>query len=106
MTHVYCQTRFIGFHKWPEAPLSLSYLRQMHRHEFHVKLICKVTHDNRDIEFLTLKERLDSQLECRNWPDESSCEMMCKYIAEWFKDDVVQVEVSEDGENGAILVCQ
>ena len=106
-TYVYCKTRFQGLHCWPEAPHSVDYLRNLHRHEFHVMVKCIVTKD-RGIEFITLKEKVDEYIPklAKSWPVSISCEMMAKSIGDSFKysaDDypVVSVEVSEDGENGA-----
>jgi hypothetical protein len=113
--YVYCQTRFIGFHNWPEAPHEVKYLRDKHRHEFHVKATVKVDHSNRDVEFITLRKVLDYYL--RPLSDEQtdlnyrsmSCEMIADELIEHLKGkdyNVYSVEVSEDGENGAIVVCQ
>lgn len=113
--YVYCQTRFIGFHRWPDAPEEVKFLRDMHRHEFHVKATVKVKHDNRDVEFITLKDAIDQFMRPLN-PRQTvmhyqtkSCEMIAKEIIEGLENasyDVYSVEVSEDGENGAIVVCQ
>lgn len=101
---VFCNTRFIGFHRWPDAPDSVGYLRSLHRHEFHVKVSVIITHDNRHVEFITLKQDVDNFLEVTDFPEASSCEMMCDRIAEHLDSlgyNVNEVEVSEDGENGA-----
>lgn len=71
-----------------------------------------VTHDNRQIEFLELQEKIVTSLKALytyhamgqffNF-DDCSCEDIAKnllsYMSAW------EVEVSEDGENGAIVRC-
>lgn len=112
-TYVYCQTRFIGFHRWPSAPDEVKYLRDRHRHEFHVKVTVKVKHDDRDVEFITLRNAVDLMF-CGNGSEHElgskSCEMIAEDIISFVEADgnykIYSVEVSEDGENGAIVVCQ
>ena|ERR1700685_4378654 len=111
-TYVYCQTRFEGFHQWPEAPEEVSYLREMHRHEFRVKVVVKVNHDNRDVEFITLKNHTNQIIKTGKskggWTGQLSCEQIANAIIGKLLDrryQVHSVEVSEDGENGSIVVC-
>ena len=110
--YVYCKTRFQGLHCWPEAPHLVSYLQNLHRHEFHVTVKCIVTKD-RGIEFITLKENVDEYIPklAKNWPVSVSCEMMAKSIGDALKYSaadypVISVEVSEDGENGAVVTYE
>ena len=107
-TYVYCQTRFIGFHSWPNAPESVAFLRNEHRHEFHVKVVAKVDHHDREIEFITLRAQVDDLVKEQypHWGSHVSCETMAQGIADALHElNIVSVEVSEDGENGAIVVC-
>lgn len=101
---VFCTTRFEGFHSWDDAPSEVAFLRDRHRHEFHVELAVEVDHDDRDIEFIMLKRALESYIEeviqDRDW----SCEQFAEAIADWAAEKYGQparCEVSEDGENGA-----
>lgn len=105
---VYCRTRFEGFHKWPDAPDEVAFLRDRHRHEFHVELTVSVDHDNRDVEFILLKRELDEFIQATllDGRDTLSCEQMGVEIADHFSDVYgpgVTVDVSEDGENGAVV---
>ena len=108
LTTVIISTEFVGFHRWPDAPEHVSYLSSLHRHVFKVKIGVKVTHDNRDVEFITLKETVDYWIRENTFPQHFSCEMMCDAIAEFLSNefDVAFVEVSEDGENGAISIYE
>ena len=102
---VFCTLEFEGFHSWPEAPEEVGFLRHPHRHMFQVRAEVEVTHDDRDVEFILLKRRIEQKIqkkleegaEVSTW----SCEMWAKWILREF--DCYRVEVSEDGENGAVV---
>jgi 6-pyruvoyl-tetrahydropterin synthase len=117
-TYVFCTTRFVGFHRWPDAPKEVAYLQANHRHEFRVKVLVEVQHNDRHVEFITLKDHTDKTINHLklnerkdHWDNVQSlsCEMMANRIASelhsFYGYVVYSVEVSEDGENGAILVC-
>lgn len=107
-TVVYVTTTFEGFHCWPDAPDEVDFLRSRHRHLFHVKMGVKVDHNDRDQEFFILKRKLERLIEevfvddAMGEYENSSCEDMAQLILSEFV-DAVFVEVSEDGENGAIV---
>ena len=42
---VVVKTEFEGFHSWEDAPDEVSFLRNLHRHIFHVTAKWKVNHD-------------------------------------------------------------
>lgn len=101
---VVAQTRFEGFHSWPDAPEEVEFLRNRHRHEFHVRAEKIVSHDNREVEFILLKQEIDATIEegqeicaAEHW----SCEQWAKHLLDTLKLD--KVEVFEDGENGAVV---
>lgn len=102
-TFVWIKTSFEGFHRWKDAPEEVAFLQQWHRHRFHVKLSVSVNHDNRDVEFILLQRRvrkyIDEFYELQYF--ESSCEMIAKDLLYQF--NASSVEVSEDGENGALV---
>lgn len=105
ITRVFCTTQFEGFHSWPDAPENVSYLRDRHRHIFHVRAETIVDHNDRQIEFITLKKEVDAVIkllkettDVRNW----SCEHWASAILAAFC-GLTRVEVSEDGENGAYV---
>ena len=111
-TYVYCTTQFEWFHRWPDASSDVPFLRNLHRHMFHVRFTVKVKHKDRAVEFIGLKRNIDefiNRLRPR-WPENLSCEMIAQIlIDELHKQSILQAyscEVSEDGENGAIVVCQ
>jgi 6-pyruvoyl-tetrahydropterin synthase len=112
LTSVFCRTRFVAFHRWKDAPEKFKYLSAPHRHEFHVTVEVSVSHDNRDVEFIELRDKVDYYIHGKyghsdyKFPTGDSCEMMCDYLAFQLSDleeyYVKRIEVSEDGENGAI----
>lgn len=112
-TYVFCTTQFEYIHRWSGATGREIYLKHPHRHMFHVNVRIKVEHDNRAVEFINLKHLVDAaviHLKEVEWSDEVSCEMMAKGIIKELKEyslvEAYSCEVSEDRENGAIVVCQ
>lgn len=108
-TTVWIRTTFNAIHYWPDAPDTVMgrFLRNPHRHCFHVELHKGVEHDNRDIEFLELQRNV--RMYCREQiggpsflsPTNKSCEMIAQELLDKFDADMVLV--SEDGENGAVV---
>ena len=96
-----------GFHRWPNAPGAQSYLAHRHRHLFGVTVRMHVHDDDREVEFHALKDEARSL-----WPPGGelgtrSCEAMARELAEKLSRRYqrrVEVEVSEDGECGAVVV--
>ena len=107
---VYCTTEFPAFHFWSGAPDSHHFLRYLHRHIFKVKVTVCVEHEDRDVEFIKLKE--DIALFCHRayWNKvigQTSCEMIAMDIRRNFLGyKISQIEVSEDGENGAVGIFE
>lgn len=111
---VWCTTQAVGFHNWPIAPASVAFLRTQHRHVFHIKV--EVLEDNeRDVEFTLLKHRVETILHDRYTYTnggfqfrDHGCETIAKELIAGLLNasfDVMAVEVSEDGENGARIKC-
>lgn len=102
---VYCKVDFEGIHCWPTCPFEeVAYLRDPHRHIFKITAYKEVFHDDRDVEFIMLKHQIERFLESK-YPDHilgaMSCEMLGRQLLEQF--GLLQVDVSEDGENGAVM---
>lgn len=102
-----------GIHKYPAALTDpalaeVSFLGYPHRHMFHFEVKLDVAHNDRDIEFILLKRELEKLYEDGTMQlDYKSCEMLAEelinYIVRAYPNRVVEVTVSEDGENGATL---
>jgi hypothetical protein len=107
-----------GIHCYPAAATDpmlatgdeydVSFLGTPHRHIFHFRVWIEVEHLDRAIEFIQFKRWLehlyrDGTLQL----DYKSCEMMAEdlylQIAAKYPNKEVWIEVSEDGENGALL---
>lgn len=107
--NIYITTQFEGIHRYLDAPESVSFLRNYHRHLFKVKLQIEVFHNERDIEFILFKHEIDKYIQ--TYLQHNKTNLSCESIAEWilqkvttkYTDREVICEVSEDGENGAIL---
>jgi hypothetical protein len=103
---VYCTVRWSGIHHWSSAPPVVDFLQHPHRHEFRAEVHVAVGHDDRDVEFIMLKQEVEGIAEewLSGYQAETSCEEMCHRIAYLLfsrEYSVRSVEVSEDGENGA-----
>lgn len=103
-TRVFCTLQFAALHSWPAAKGAVSFLANEHRHVFHIRCEWDVEHDDRDLEFVTCKIRIDRWLR-NEFPHATighmSCEMLARKLLVEF--DCCKVEVSEDGENGATV---
>lgn len=111
------RTQFEGIHCWPEAPEEVKFLRDLHRHIFQIRANVEVDHNDRDVEFIMLKHRVDNWLktmysqtsEGSVWQmGRMSCEQVAEEAIEVIKQFVgdqrtITVFVSEDGENEAMV---
>jgi len=106
--YIWITTQFEGFHFWTDAPDEVKYLRDNHRHIFHVKIYVDIKHNDREIEFHMFKKEINTFL--KTWPKNlkgTSCEMMADQINEYIDSKYpgrnVSIEVSEDKECGAFM---
>lgn len=92
-----------GVHRCPYKFEGVEFLMYPHRHLFHITAIKNVTHADRDIEFILLKREILDYLETCYHGDfgTMSCEMIALDLIKAF--DLRSCEVSEDGENGALV---
>lgn len=108
-----------GIHCYPAAATDpalatgdeydVSFLGSPHRHIFHFEVTIQVFHNDRDIEFIQFKRWLENlyaggTLELNY----KSCEMISDelydQIAARYPDRNIVINVSEDGENGAVII--
>lgn len=104
-TEIYITTSFPAFHAWPKAPEQVAFLRNKHRHTFHVKMLFEVTHDDRQLEFFMVKEEVSNYIRDTYHSKDlgaTSCEMIGEQLLEHFT-LACRVEVSEDLENGVVV---
>lgn len=107
-----------GIHKYPAAledpalatgdEYDVSFLGYPHRHIFHFKVRIEVFHNDRDIEFIQFKRWLENMYSDGTLQlDYKSCEMMSddlyEKISARYPGRFVEIEVSEDGENGSLI---
>ena len=107
-----------GIHKYPAAltdsnlatgdEYDVSFLGYPHRHIFHFKVWIGVEHSDRAIEFIQFKRWLENLYNQGTLQlDYKSCEMMAEdlyaQISAKYPGREVWIEVSEDGENGALI---
>lgn len=119
---VFVTTSLVGFHRWPDAPAEVLYLRDRHRHLFKIRVDVSVEHKDRAIEYHRLKRQLNELFmvgtgyinATMNQYGEidlgpQSCEVFATEIMGWLRAvaypdrPYYRVEVSEDGENGSVV---
>lgn len=107
--YIIVKTQFEGFHNWPDAPQQVAFLRHPHRHVFYVEAVIPIESD-RQLEFFMVKDQLDDFIGYEFGTDlgSTSCETMAELIGEFarktYEVSYVSVKVSEDNENGSIVV--
>ena len=79
-----------------------------HRHQFGFRCYAKVSHTDRDEEFILMQRRIKKQLQTNFGGDTLEFgRMSCEDIGEWLLNNnpgyLYKVEVWEDWENGAII---
>lgn len=99
-----------GIHCYPNAPSEVAYLQQPHRHLFRFRVTIEVFHNEREIEFHMFQAFLLNQfdsgvLQLNNQSCETLAESLLNTICNQYGvlRRSVSVEVSEDGECGAIV---
>lgn len=99
-------TKFPAVHCWPECNLpEVEFLKNPHRHLFHVTAKWRVLHTNRELEFLTQKDKVEQYIAEHYWNEDigtKSCEQIAQEIMIAFGAQFVSVY--EDGENGAEII--
>lgn len=103
-------TQFRALHNWPDAPDEVYYLRGRHRHIFKVNVHVEQKHNERDVEYIMLKQWLENEVLFR-YHKQDVGSLSCEAMAEQIVRDVQKrhpsrylvVSVLEDGENGAVL---
>ena len=114
MKNIWVTFRKEGIHKYPAALTDpdlkgVEFLGYPHRHIFHFKVAIEVFHDDRDIEFIQFKRWIeDMYSEGTLKLDYKSCEMMSDdlytQITKKYPGRKIEIDVSEDGENGSHAV--
>lgn len=109
MTKMWIKVRweFQAIHHYPNAPDEVSFLRNHHRHIFKCSAKIEVFHDDRELEFFIVQKKLSDNINGINH-SAMSCEQIAHSIICFLNSEVVyqrriEVEVSEDGENSAVV---
>lgn len=98
------KTSFEGVHQYLNAPDEVAFLREPHRHTFFVEAEIEVFDDDRELEFIIVKRKLNTYLYSKPFGNTFSCEQMSKqiikFLLEEFGNRDMCVTVLEDNENG------
>lgn len=104
-TTIIVQLQVEWFHCWKDCPiLEVDFLKDRHRHIFHIRCEKEVSHADRDIEIILFKRKIQTYLHNTYffaWAlefESRSCEMIAQELVEQF--DLDMCEVLEDWENG------
>jgi hypothetical protein len=125
MIGVIVKTQFEALHCYPDAPMEVAYIRTPHRHVFHVEAEVETFHEDREIEFIMLKQDLNTHIYMKYGSGDigsTSCEMIALALSGWIKKRYpvpekreisnflayadtrkVNIKVFEDNENGAFV---
>ena len=110
-----------GMHCYPAAAddpnlatgdeYDVSFLQYPHRHIFKFRVWIEVFHDDRDIEFIQFKRWMENMYADGTMKlDFKSCEMMSDdlyvQITKRYPGRKIEIDVSEDGENGSHAVYE
>lgn len=104
-TNIIVKLEHSATHYWERCDIEeVMFLKYPHRHTFH--FVCKkeVFHDDRDVEFIMLKNRIKGFLN-EVYPKTfggMSCESIAKELAYTF--ELNYCSVMEDNENGAEVI--
>ena len=102
-----------GFHRYPAAGedpnlSDVSYLAARHRHLFKFRVAIEIFHNDRELEFHQVLNYCESRYKDNHLEiDYKSVEMLADdlyvQLATRYPDRSIWIEVSEDGENGALI---
>ena len=110
-TYMILNMIFEGIHRYVDAPEEVKFLRNYHRHLFHVTIKIQLFKGDRELEFFVVQRALRPLIKLwfathMNYND-TSCETAAKtihYIVQMqYANRAVSVQVMEDGENGILL---
>ena len=95
---------FEAIHCWKNCFIDeVSFLKNPHRHIFHIQIKFPVNHTDRDIEFIQMKRKIQNFLKIKYDGKDIgtlSCEDICLEIMNEYP-NINYIKVMEDNENGA-----
>ena len=110
---IYASLKIEGLHSFPSVVSAfgeeVEYLKHLHRHTFVIKVFSEVSELDREREFVCIKHTVRDFLHQKFFTEKYQCcnfnSLSCEAIAQLLIEEFhfCRVEVSEDGENGAIL---
>lgn len=111
--YIVVRTQYEGIHRYKDAPEQVKFLRDYHRHIFNVEAKLEVFHNDRELEFIMVKQAINTYFDTfLNEFDvyemgDQSCEMIAENLIKFLKTKYgkrkIVVSVFEDNENGAIV---
>lgn len=92
-----------GFHRYPDAPTQVFFLKERHRHTFRIAMGVRVTDLNREREIFLERERIKKLIRDEFYDPAEFKDMSCEHIAAWLleKTDYDWASVWEEQTGGA-----
>lgn len=111
ISHIKVTFQWSGVHHWPNAEGKHDYLQFTHRHMFKGSAKIQVWDHDREIEFFDVLDFIHDQLSDYRELDGRSCEwvgqdLIMRLLGKYGEQRSVEVEITEDGENGAIILWE
>lgn len=97
----------VGFHRWPNAPEEVCFLRNNHRHIFQIKCKLPVGDLDREKEIFIETKKQQEMLFSEFGNPCLFGSMSCEHIAEYLMEnnpDMMSCEVLEDGKGGGMVL--
>lgn len=95
--------QFPAVHRWENCSIeSVAFLKNPHRHLFFVTIRIPVSHNDREIEFIDMKNKVEAYVKA-NYANKDLGTKSCEQIAEelYTQFSASYVSVLEDNENGS-----
>ena len=94
VNYIWVTTQQEMYHHYPGAPKEVDFLKHKHRHIFKFKIYLEVFGDNRDVEFIMFKRKINYYIYLMTKDvKEKSCEMISNYLAEKIQRDYPERDI-------------
>ncbi len=97
-----------GFHRWKDAPESVVFLQNFHRHIFHIEVWISQKPGDREIEYIQTRWTIKRMVSSLIVQGTESCEEIAENLLTLLKEEFgpdrrYKVFIFEDNENGCCI---
>ena len=104
VNYIWITTQKEMFHRYPNAPKEVDFLKQRHKHMMKFKVSIEIYENDREIEFFIFKKQIETILEeyndIGNWSLEQLSDEIRNKLRKPYINRMLQIEISVDGVNG------